>query len=77
MLETRLTERRFVTGDDYSIADMMIFPWAKGGLGFLEKAATNRLPPLDATRTWIDRVSSRPAVQRALERIAALARKAT
>ncbi|KIT18232.1 glutathione S-transferase family protein [Jannaschia aquimarina] len=72
VLEGRLAKAKNLAGPDYSIADMMVFPWAKGGLGFLEKAAADRLPDLPATRAWIERIAGRPAVAQALERMAAL-----
>ncbi len=72
VLEGRLAEAENLAGADYSIADMMVLPWAKGGLGFLENAAADRLPDLPATRAWIDRIAGRSAVARALERMAAL-----
>ncbi|MEM1378997.1 MAG: glutathione S-transferase N-terminal domain-containing protein [Pseudomonadota bacterium] len=69
VLEKQLRNSVYVVGDSYSIADMMIFPWAKGGLKFLDNAAANRLPPLDSTRRWIGRVDERPATRRAFERL--------
>lgn len=72
VLETRLDAAAYLAGVDYSIADMMTFPWAKGGLGFLEKAAADRLPPLPMTRAWVSSIEGRPAVERALARVGAL-----
>lgn len=72
VLEGRLEKSPNLAGADYSIADMMVFPWAKGGLGYLQNAAADRLPPLSATRAWIDRIADRPAVARALERMSKL-----
>lgn len=72
VLEARLTATVHLAGHDYSIADMMVFPWATGGLGYLESAAADRLPPLPATRKWIAGIEARPAVTRAMERLADL-----
>ena len=70
VLEKRLSGNPFLAGDAYSIADMMSFPWAKGGLEYLENAAADRLPDLTNVRDWIDRINARPAVKTALARIA-------
>ena len=72
MLEDRLSVNPYLAGDAYSVADMMIVSWAKGGLGFLEKAAADRLPPLGNVRRWLAEIEARPAVARALSRISKL-----
>ena len=66
VLDRRLAETRFVAGDDYTIADMAIWPWY-GGLvrGVLYNAAEF----LDAASytnvvRWADEIAQRPAVQR-------------
>lgn len=66
VLERRLAEVPYVAGEDYTIADMAIFPWY-GGLveGWLYNAAeflsVQDYPHLKA---WADRLLARPAVQR-------------
>ena len=75
VLEQRLSSVPFLAGEEYSIADIMAYPWAKGGLAGLERAAADRLPELPATRAWIDQIASRPAVTGALERLAAATRQ--
>ena len=60
VLNTRLEGRNYIVGD-YSIADMMIYPWARAyPWAFVE---VDDLPHLKA---WFDRIDARPAVQRAL-----------
>jgi GST-like protein len=56
-LDHQLNGLDFLTGD-YSIADMMCWPWAKAGI----KSVGGRRAALDA---WTARVGERPAVQRA------------
>lgn len=65
VLESRLAGAPYLAGADYSIADMMVFPWAEGGLGFLRGQATDRVPDLPAVDTWISRIAARPATQSA------------
>ena len=66
VLDRHLAESRYLAGDDYSIADMAVWPWygslVKGQLyeagEFLQvQAYTNVL-------RWTDRIAQRPAAQR-------------
>ena len=66
VLDRRLAESPYLAGDDYTIADMAVWPWygtlAKGQLyeagEFLQvQAYTNIL-------RWTDQIAQRPAVQR-------------
>jgi len=66
VLDKRLAENQYVAGDDYTIADMAIWPWY-GGLvnGWLYDAA-EFLSVQDYlhVRRWADMIGKRPAVQR-------------
>ncbi|CAG9250900.1 glutathione-dependent disulfide-bond oxidoreductase [Paraburkholderia caribensis] len=66
VLDKRLAENQFVVGDEYTIADIAIWPWY-GGLveGWLYGAA-EFLSVLDYkhVRCWADEIAKRPAVQR-------------
>ena len=66
VLDRRLGETRYVAGDDYTIADMAIFPWYGGlVLGWLYGAA-EFLSVDDYThvRRWAEALYERPAVKR-------------
>jgi GST-like protein len=66
VLDRQLSERRFIAGDDYTIADMAIWPWygamAKGllyeGGEFLQVAEYKHL------NRWTDEIAERPGVKR-------------
>lgn len=66
VLDRRLSESRYLAGDDYTIADMAVWPWygvlAKGqiyGAGeFLQVQAYTHV------QRWTDEIAQRPAVQR-------------
>ncbi|WP_374256611.1 glutathione-dependent disulfide-bond oxidoreductase [Aquabacterium sp.] len=66
VLNRHLAERRYMVGDDYTIADMAIWPWygalAKGQL----YEAGEFLQVQDYTHVirWADEIAKRPAVQR-------------
>lgn len=66
VLEKQLADNAYVAGDSYSIADMMIFPWIKGGYRLLQNAPQDRLPELAATRAWTAKIADRPAVKTAI-----------
>ena len=67
VLDKRLTGREWVASDDYSIADIAIFPWLRSwqnqGVDWAD------FPHL---KRWFDRVAARPAVQRGVEVLASL-----
>jgi GST-like protein len=61
VLDRRLEGRDYVAGD-YSIADMAIWPWARGWETQQQDLA--KFPNMAA---WLDRIAARPAVQEAIE----------
>lgn len=72
VLETRLGDVPFLAGGSYSIADMMSFPWAKGGLMYLRNesnGAVDQLPSFPNVDRWIEEIDARPAVQAAFARL--------
>ncbi len=66
VLDQRLADNRFIAGDDYSIADIAIWPWygalAKGLL--YEAAEFLSVHEYTHVIRWADEVGARPAVQR-------------
>jgi GST-like protein len=60
VLDRQLEGRAYVV-DDYSIADMALYPWVAS-----YPWARVGIDGLDHLRAWLDRVGSRPAVQRAI-----------
>ena len=63
VLDRRLAGRAFITGDDYTIADMACFPW----INAYDKAPLD-LGPFAEVRRWHAAIAARPATQRALAR---------
>lgn len=61
VLDRQLEGREYVAGD-YSIADMAIYPWAKGW-----ELQRQRLEDFPNMAAWLARMGSRPAVQRAYQ----------
>lgn len=58
---------QFVVGDEYTIADMAIWPWVEGLQRFYTGSQEyfNNFEEWPNVRAWIDRIGSRPATQRA------------
>ncbi|MCI1711102.1 MAG: glutathione binding-like protein [Chiayiivirga sp.] len=63
VLDTRLSGREFIAGDDYSIADMASYPW----ISPYTKAPLD-LEPFPEVRRWQAAIRARPATQRAYAR---------
>jgi len=61
VLENRLEDRPYILGD-YSIADMLAFPWA-----FIAKPLGASLEAFPRVAGWRARIKERPAVQRAID----------
>lgn len=59
VLDTQLGDNEFVAGDFYSIADMAIWPWARGWEG-----QEQTLEDKPNFARWLDTVAARPAVER-------------
>ena len=65
VLDKQLAQTRYVAGDEYTIADMAIFPWMRNadqrGIDMKEYPNVQR---------WFDAINGRAAVQRALQVLA-------
>jgi GST-like protein len=59
ILNKRLAEVSYVAGDEYTIADIAIFPWMRGA----ESRGIN-MDDYPHAKRWFDELNSRPAVQR-------------
>ncbi len=66
VLETVLTGRQWIMGDDYSIADIAIFPWVRGLRDFYAAGELVDLQSFKAVTDWLDRAIARPASQKGL-----------
>ena len=60
VLDKRLEDRAFITGGDYTIADMASYPW----IGVYDKAPIDMAPFANVQR-WHAAIHARPATQRA------------
>ena len=67
VLDQRLTERAWIMGDDYTIADIAIFPWVRLLGGFYDAADIVGLADFPNVLRALDAFVARPAVARGLE----------
>ncbi|MCZ2407934.1 MAG: glutathione S-transferase N-terminal domain-containing protein [Burkholderiales bacterium] len=66
VLEQRLTGRRWVMGDEYTIADIAIFPWMRNLVGFYGAGALVEFDHFPQVQRALAAFVERPAVQRGL-----------
>ncbi|MGN6278442.1 MAG: glutathione-dependent disulfide-bond oxidoreductase [Sphingomonas sp.] len=67
VLDKRLADNRYLAGDDYTIADMAVFPWYGGlveGKLYGEAATFLQVDDYKNLRRWTDEIAARPAVIR-------------
>jgi GST-like protein len=62
VLNGRLKGKTFLVNDEYTIADMATYPWARAY--YWANVSVDGLPDLQA---WFERIDQRPGTQRALE----------
>jgi GST-like protein len=66
VLETRLADREWLVGDDFSIADIASLGWVRSLTGFYEAGDLVGYHELRHVPAWLERALARPAVQRGL-----------
>lgn len=66
VLETRLEGRQWIMGDEYTIADIAIFPWVRTLRDFYQADELIGFEDFPRTVEWLDRCLARPASQKGL-----------
>ena len=61
VMDAQLSVHAYLAGDDYSIADIMSWPWACLLERLIDASATDNFPHL---KRWLETVAARPAVQK-------------
>ena len=62
VMNNRLYDRRYLAGDQYSIADMISYPWTIGW-----EAQGQDINEFKHFKRWFEEVGNRPAVKRGME----------
>ncbi len=66
VLDRRLSEARYLAGDDYTIADIACYPWMVGATTMMKDVLADALAGKDSIARWMDELGARPAVQRGM-----------
>ncbi len=61
VLDNRLSRAEYITGEDYTIADIAIFPWT-----ISHETQGHSFDGYPNVKRWFDTINARPAVQRGL-----------
>ena len=67
VLEARLTDREWIMGGDYTIADIATLGWVRNLIGFYGAREIVEFDTLKAVPAWLERGLARPAVKRGLD----------
>ena len=67
VLEGQLSDHAWVAGEDYSIADIAIFPWVRNLIGFYAAGELVGIEEFPAVTGALERFIARPAVARGVE----------
>lgn len=67
VLESRLTDRHWIMGDDYTIADIATLGWVRNLIGLYEAGDLVGYGDLEHVPRWLEAGLARPAVQRGLQ----------
>jgi GST-like protein len=67
VLEARLEGRAWIMGDDYTIADIAVFPWVRNLIGFYGAGELVGFADFPNVQRVLDAFVARPAVARGLE----------
>lgn len=64
VLDTRLKDRTWIMGDDYTIADVSMLGWVRNLIGFYDARELVGFDDFPAVAAWLERGLARPAVQK-------------
>lgn len=67
LLEGRLSDRTWIMGEDYTIADIATLGWVRNLVGFYDAGELVGYSALKHVPRWLDAGLARPAVQRGLQ----------
>jgi GST-like protein len=67
VLETRLSGKEWIMGEDYTIADISMLGWVRNLVGFYGAGELVEFDTFKNVPAWLERGLARPAVQRGLD----------
>jgi GST-like protein len=66
VLDGRLKGRKWIMGNDYTIADISLLGWVRNLIGFYEARDLVGFDDFANVAAWLERGLARPAVQKGL-----------
>ncbi|USI28970.1 glutathione S-transferase N-terminal domain-containing protein [Alteromonas macleodii] len=72
VLNTRLNKTKYLGGNEYSIADIMNFPWVSVAIKTIAEANKEKFTRFESIMRWHSVIEKRPAVIKGLDRLANL-----
>ena len=66
VMERRLAESAYLAGDDYSIADIICYPWTVAGTTYLKPALGPIIEAAPSVGRWLTAIGGRAAVKRGM-----------
>ena len=66
LLDRGLTQHRYLSGNQYTIADIAIFPWVRNLIGFYGAGDMVGIDDFPNVKRVLDAFVARPAVQKGL-----------
>jgi GSH-dependent disulfide-bond oxidoreductase len=66
VMERRLAESAYLAGDDYSIADIISYPWTVAGTTYLSPVLGPIIEAAPSVNRWLTAVGEREAVKRGM-----------
>lgn len=66
VLEQRLEGRQWLMGDEYTVADIAIFPWIRGAKMFYNAEEAFEMADRPNVMAWVERCIARPASKKGL-----------
>jgi GSH-dependent disulfide-bond oxidoreductase len=66
VLDRRLQESPYLAGDNYSIADIICYPWTVAGTTYLKPVLGEIIEAMPAVNRWLTAVGGREAVKRGM-----------
>lgn len=66
VLDKHLKGKKWICGDEYTIADMVVFPWIRAPAKFYKATEFLQFEEYKEIKRWMEQMDARPAVQRGL-----------
>ncbi|MEM7291698.1 MAG: glutathione binding-like protein, partial [Pseudomonadota bacterium] len=66
VINQQLEKSEYIAGDDYTIADIALWPWVKTLGGFYDANEELKLDDFKAVGEWLETCTARPASQKAI-----------